>query len=149
MPSDGRVTNTKQLKKWVYNLLRNIRNLENRKISDGIYALRHEDDYYIVLHINHLKDYLVCALQNATGSAIDSKKNKYFASLDRLILRVRKSAEENRALEEGLITRLLQLHTQLFNALLEEKQGIDSCLEEWSKVAETAARIWGNFSWSD
>jgi hypothetical protein len=146
MPSNGRVTNVKQLKKWVYNLLRNTRVLENRNVSNVIYEMRLEDDFYIVLHVNHLKDYLVCALENTTGSGIDSKKKRYFTSLDRLVLNIKKCAEENRALQDGLITRLLQLHTQLFNALLAEKQDINLCLEEWSKVAATAARIWGDHS---
>jgi hypothetical protein len=138
------VADPRNLKKWTYQILKKLQVLTIPSTATELYSIRRNGDFYVVLCLTHIRECIACALDSSDDDVTKSKLHRYLSSLDHLIRTVRRNAERNLALDKRALPRVLRRHTGFFNVVLDRQPQFVACPEEWSRVSQTALRIWGN-----
>ncbi|WDV47195.1 hypothetical protein PV797_05690 [Clostridiaceae bacterium M8S5] len=140
------IISTGHLKKNSYNILKKYHELADKKKMGRIFAVKNGENYCFVTLIQNLGDIMKDSLSDIKDSDCKAMTQVYLAKLDHLIARVKESADNNSAINEGFVTSVLKAHTNLFNRMVEVKEKFK--FSENSKVLWNDSYIMANSIWN-
>lgn len=140
------VKNTRDIKKYSYEIYKKMYDLERRKKISNIYSRRFDSDgeYYILLCIKNLNEFITYSLEDINDNEIEKIKMKYYKNLELFYNHTLNCCNNNNVIKSTYLKNVLISHTNLFNNILDK--GLDARLnqEYWTDVYLTLVSIWGN-----
>lgn len=138
------ILSTNDLKKNTYKVLCKMHTLENKKNIKRFYSKKYDDEYYVVLVVNHIKNimdnYSYIFSESVYGKEYLNKLNKFYQILQN-------STAEDRKLNSKDIVSLLKYHTKTFNDILSKdiKINMSEVIHtQWTKCIRAKGAVWGN-----